>query len=69
MIVNGPEQCDLGSKGNTGTYGTGGCTAGCMNAHFCGDAIVDSAFGEQCDTGANNLDGSVCNSKCRLTPK
>ena len=69
MIVNGPEQCDLGPKGNTATYGAGGCTAGCMNAHFCGDGIVDSAFGEQCDAGASNADGNVCNSKCQITPK
>jgi cysteine-rich repeat protein len=40
-----------------------------MNAHFCGDGIVDSAFGEQCDAGASNADGNVCNSKCLITPK
>ena len=32
-------------------------------------AIVDSAFGEECHTRANDIDGSICNSKCRITPK
>ena len=50
-IVNGDEECDLGSLHNNGTYGDPtGCTLGCTRPHYCGDGIVDSLYGEECDT-------------------
>ena len=38
---------------NNTTYGGNmdGCAPGCKYPHFCGDAIVDEAEGEQCDLG------------------
>ena len=51
-IMNGDEQCDLGSRENNKTYGQqDGCTPGCKRPHYCGDAVVDEAEGEQCDLG------------------
>src|SRR5262249_13869897 len=38
----GAEECDLGTRKNTGKYGDkDGCTAGCKKTHYCGDNIVD----------------------------
>jgi fibro-slime domain-containing protein len=63
-VQNGDEECDLG-RDNTASYGVAGCTPGCTLPHRCGDGIVDTAFGEQCDAGANN-GSSVCGSDCLL---
>lgn len=48
-IRNGPEQCDRGEDGNTGEHG--GCNEDCTRAPFCGDGIIQSSAGEQCDDG------------------
>ncbi|MDQ7023627.1 MAG: hypothetical protein Q9M97_09120 [Candidatus Gracilibacteria bacterium] len=39
----------------------------CFNiyTHFCGDGIVDSSNGEQCDDG-NNIDGDTCSATCEV---
>ncbi|MBN1610461.1 MAG: DUF4215 domain-containing protein [Polyangiaceae bacterium] len=55
-ILTGNEACDLGTDAdgkslNTGEYG--GCTPDCELAPFCGDGILQSDFGEQCDDGSN----------------
>jgi hypothetical protein len=34
-------------------------------SHFCGDGLVDSTFGEQCDLGALNGTGS-CSDECQV---
>lgn len=52
-IANGPEQCDLGAKNGT-VDGPDGCTLGCTTPHFCGDWIVDTHLGEECDLGERN---------------
>jgi fibro-slime domain-containing protein len=54
---NGPEQCDNGAQ-NVGLdqYGPGKCTVTCTTAPYCGDGIVETAFGEQCEGGANCFD-------------
>jgi hypothetical protein len=62
--VNGSEECDDGPKNGT-QYGGGGCTLGCTRAHFCGDSVVDTAQGEECDLGAAN-GGELCTDKCKL---
>ena len=51
--VNGPEECDLGS-GNGKVDGKGGCSFGYSSPHYCGDSIIDSDRGEQCDLGDLN---------------
>ena len=67
-IVNGPEQCDLGLQMNVSTYGNMvGCTPSCTFPHFCGDAILDDAQGEQCDQGpANGTSTSYCSRDCKV---
>ncbi|HXU82980.1 MAG TPA: DUF4215 domain-containing protein [Polyangia bacterium] len=47
---NGPEQCDQGALNNAAAYGRDKCTTTCTTAPFCGDGIVQSGFGEECDS-------------------
>jgi hypothetical protein len=63
-IRNGEEQCDLGLANNA-SYGQEGCTSACTVPSRCGDAIIDTGFGEQCDDGANNGVG-LCDEECIL---
>jgi cysteine-rich repeat protein len=67
-VRNGPEDCDDGPQGNNVTYGNmSGCAPGCRFPHFCGDAIVDTDEGEQCDLGP--LNGStewICFADCKI---
>jgi len=63
-IVTGSEQCDLGRQNGT-AYGEDGCTSACTEPHFCGDGIVDSAYGEKCDLGG--LDGAASGGQGRCT--
>lgn len=60
--VNGDEECDDGER-NGATYGQHGCTAGCRRAHFCGDNMIDTLFGEECDLG--DLNGRTLDGKLR----
>ena len=60
------EVCDDGV--NDGGYG--GCMPGCQaRAPFCGDAKLDSAFGEVCDDGANVGRYGQCAPGCRSLVK
>ncbi len=78
-VVNGPdEECDLGSR--NGAPGRNGCTVGCKTPHYCGDRMIDSLLGEECDLGELNgvrldLDGKpsngpdarvVCHTDCTI---
>lgn len=50
---DGPEQCDLGKQ--NGDIGAGAkCSIACQNPRSCGDGVVDTDLGEECDLGANN---------------
>ncbi len=66
-IVSGLEVCDDGT--NTGAYSTTivgrHCTPTC-NAWgpYCGDASIQSYYGEQCDDG-NNTAGDLCDPLCQ----
>jgi len=52
------EQCDKG-RDNVDTYGVvGGCSPSCQVTPACGDGFIDSAFGETCDDGPANGQGS-----------
>ena len=68
MVDPAHEQCDLGSKMNTTTYGNmTGCAPGCQFPHYCGDGNVDEAEGEQCDLGTNNgMTGQPCTKDCKV---
>jgi hypothetical protein len=57
-IVVPPKQSDLGASMNTGTYG--GCKPDCTLAPYCGDKILQTADGEQCDSTPN------CGPDCKL---
>jgi len=59
-IVSSREVCDLGLANNGIGDGSdyGGCKSDCTLEPYCGDGIVDDAFGEICDDGLN-LGGSA----------
>jgi hypothetical protein len=50
------------------TYGNkDGCAPGCKLPHFCGDAVLDDAEGEQCDLGpTNGMPGAPCTVDCKI---
>lgn len=76
-VVTPPETCDLGRDVAPTNYSVvpgQGCSSDCRLAHYCGDGIVDTGFGEQCDLGSANgqpmsLGGTtcvICESACLL---
>ena len=68
-LVDAGEQCDV--PGETGVYSQTiagrQCTASCEYGPYCGDGILQSPYGEQCDDG-NNDDGDFCSAICRIEP-
>jgi cysteine-rich repeat protein len=59
------EACDDGV--NNGAYGT--CAPGCVRGTYCGDGVEQTADGEACDDGSNNLIGygpTGCAPGCKL---
>ncbi len=73
-VLTGNEACDLGTENginlNTGAYG--GCIPDCQLAPFCGDGVVQSQYGEQCDDGSNATpygSQSGCARGCVLPPR
>jgi fibro-slime domain-containing protein len=69
--VNGPEQCDNGSNREGYSLVAEDCAPGCILPSSCGDGVIDSAFGEQCDDGVDANDNSYggCNAGCLLGPR
>jgi cysteine-rich repeat protein len=66
------EECDDGV--NLAVYAFGGqpgCAPGCKLGAYCGDAQVQSLWGESCDLGAGNNTGAYggCNANCTLAPR
>ena len=61
-IVAGDEVCDDGN-----TLSCDGCSADCRSDESCGNGIVDSTCGEDCDEAAGNSDApnATCRSDCR----
>jgi cysteine-rich repeat protein len=57
--INGPETCDDGA--NDGTYGT--CNVDCTPAPKCGDQVVQTDYGEECEPIAS--DDPNCTQACR----
>jgi len=59
LIVDSSEICDDGNL-----VAGDGCSADCMSREKCGNDRVDSAVGEQCDSGPPGLSGDGCTSRC-----
>jgi len=68
-IVNPGEECDIPDE--TGEYSTTiegrQCTAQCQFGPYCGDNILQTIHGEECDDG-NNADGDFCSADCTVEP-
>ena len=68
-IVEPGQDCDV--PGETGEYSTTiagrQCTPDCRWGPYCGDGILQTQFGEECDDGTNTDDG-FCSADCRLIP-
>ncbi len=68
-LVDDGEQCDV--PGETGVYSTTiagrQCSATCFFGPYCGDGILQTTFGEECDD-ANNDDNDFCSSICKIEP-
>jgi hypothetical protein len=62
------EECDLGKSNGDTSLGANGCTFACKKPHYCGDAIVDTNLGEQCDLGTalNGQAGQPCDANCQI---
>ena len=69
LTVGPGEECDV--TGETGAYSTTiigrQCNAQCQFGPYCGDAILQTAFGESCDDGNNN-DLDFCSALCKTEP-
>jgi cysteine-rich repeat protein len=68
-VVDFGEDCDV--TGETGVYSQTivgrQCTAHCTWGPYCGDGILQSSSGEQCDDG-NNTNGDFCSAICKIEP-
>ncbi len=68
-IVDDGEECDV--LGETGGYSTTilgrQCGVDCFWDAYCGDTILQTTYGEECDDG-NNDDGDFCSSTCTIEP-
>jgi cysteine-rich repeat protein len=68
-LVDDGEQCDV--PGETGSYSTTivgrQCTVNCFFGPYCGDGILQTTFGEECDD-ANNENGDFCSAICKIEP-
>lgn len=68
-VVDDGEECDV--VGETGAYSTTiagrQCTPVCVFGPYCGDGVLQTLFGEECDDG-NNDDGDFCSSTCTIEP-
>jgi cysteine-rich repeat protein len=69
LVVDDGEQCDV--PGETGTYSQTivgrQCTIDCQFGPYCGDGILQTQFGEECDDG-NNDNGDFCSAICQIEP-
>jgi len=51
---NGPEECDLGKENGSASGGSNECSIACKSPRTCGNGVVDTDLGEECDMGVNN---------------
>lgn len=68
-LVDDGEQCDV--PGETGVYSTTivgrQCSTVCNFGPYCGDGILQSFYGEECDDG-NNDNSDFCSAICKVEP-
>lgn len=68
-LVDSTEECDV--PGQTGGYSTTilgrQCTAACQYDPYCGDGVLQTLNGEECDDG-NNDDLDFCAADCTVEP-
>src|SRR5690242_1098587 len=66
-IVDDGEECDV--IGETGAYSTTiigrQCDVDCDYGPYCGDTILQTLNGEECDDG-NNTSGDFCSDICKV---
>ncbi len=69
MIVDDGEECDV--LGETGGYSTSivgrQCDVDCNFGPYCGDTILQTLHGEECDDG-NNTSADFCSAICKIEP-
>lgn len=69
FLVDDGEECDV--LGETGGYSTSivgrQCDVDCLYGPYCGDAILQTLHGEECDDG-NNDDADFCSAVCIIEP-
>ena len=67
LIINSGEECDIPT--DTGQYSTTiagrQCNSSCRWAPYCGDAILHTLHGEECDDG-NNVSDDFCSDICKV---
>lgn len=65
LLVNQGEECDVTDPGGQYSTTIAGreCTNTCQWAPYCGDGILQTTFGEECDDG-NNQDNDFCAADC-----
>lgn len=67
MIVNAGEECDV--PGETGQYSTTiagrQCSTVCDYGPYCGDGVLQTIYGEECDDG-NNVSNDFCSASCKV---
>lgn len=68
-VVESGQDCDV--PGQTGDYSTTitgrQCRPDCRWGPYCGDGILQTQYGEECDDGTNSDDG-FCTTDCQLIP-
>lgn len=69
-VVDDGEDCDVVPPQNgdySQTIAGRECTAQCFYGPYCGDGILQTIFGEECDDG-NNADADFCSAICKIEP-
>lgn len=64
--VEAGEQCD---DGNDNGNGYGECRPNCTLGPRCGDGVIQSSDGEECDDGLNDGSYGTCGPGCELGPR
>lgn len=67
FLINDGEACDV--PGEVGVYSTTiagrQCNTSCQFGPYCGDGILQTLFGEECDDG-NNTSSDFCSALCKI---